>query len=640
MGTSKKKQLKKILIHNGNKLKVNELKQILEVNNSELLNLLGKFVSNELNNNIPNNYVYICIEYIIDIISNNHNMISLETFHEMQKIKNILEKKEREIGISKISKKYYHKILELVNPITQILDKKTKKAQAEEDEQNSNTILYKFTSKLINEFKNFDLFCQIVKIYPNIINCTDKKGMPIIYNIIKKQVSCLKKNNNSETTEYYSKVINYIVNCNEFYLSEKHLKHILNYLRTNLCTLEESNDNTQLITFVRDLLDNLKNKNKMHTIPNNVRDICKKYNICELDEDYLIDTIKLKNSKPIIDYTDKLVISMDTSNHVRIFDDAISCEILPNGNYLIGVYIANVASLIPYGSDLDLLSYNRTESIYLNDRVIDMLPQRLSYKCSLNDFGTKKAVAYMFEFTKEAELVNFKIENVIINVERNITFNEGQKILNRSDSKNEHIILLLKNLILFNEKIDEKYFYNINYHKFKEEIRKIENVHEHHGDNLCSHLVETLMILVNNTVAKYFSDKKYPFLYRVNGMPIDEALIENIKSIPDYEKLPMELTQKIDDVYYKSSYSSNNTGHKGLNLDCYCHTTNPIRNYASLFTQRMVIDEFINGGIPDDLLRGYEENITNIANYINLKTDIDYNFKKEYNMVQKKFTRK
>ena len=69
MGTNKKKQLKKILIHNGNKLKVNELKQILEVNNSELLNLLGKFVSNELNNNdIPNNYVYICIEYIIDII--------------------------------------------------------------------------------------------------------------------------------------------------------------------------------------------------------------------------------------------------------------------------------------------------------------------------------------------------------------------------------------------------------------------------------------------------------------------------------------------------------------------------------------------------------------------------------------------
>ena len=647
---NKIKQLKQILTTNRGKMPLIELKDnVLIKDNMEILDDLIKIILKDLNSishvNNSNDYewLYFALKYVFEIIYDDSKSHTLEVLENLKKIKNSLETKRSQAkrSVPNNIKIFYTKMLDTINPLIKFLDKKTSKLKKKKEEQISSTNLYKFTSKLIFEFKNFDYLFQLSRICPNMINCTDEKNCPIISLLIKKQIQNIKRNSNSQRKLYFYRVINLITNANEFYLTNQQYNEILSYLKNELNNIEKDKDNEELLLFINDLISTLKSKSKVATLPKNIRELYKKYNINEIDDNYLCDILKNKpKNNLIVDYTDKLVFTLDMSNHVRIFDDAISCEFLPNGNYLVSVYIADVASIVPYGSEIDLLCYNRAETIYLNDHVIDMLPLNLAYHCSLNTKGEKRVVAYTFEFTQDMELYDFKIENAMIKVKANLTFNGGQKLYYSNYKSENEIGKMLKLLINFNKQFSESNFYDSNYHLFKEEIRKLSGVHEHHGDNDCSFLIASLMILINRSMAKFFFENGYPFLYRVNDSNIDTTLINKLKSDVKNQVLPHEIIKQLDKVYSRSRYSDINTGHNGLKLDHYCHTTNPIRSYASLFTQRMIVDEFINGGLNDDILKQYEGKIPIIANNLNTRIDLDDNFREEYNKIQKKFTRK
>lgn len=652
-GRNMKINVLKQIVMNGKTLSIDQLKRKLLIdNNNDLLKFLTKVMLKEFeslnNSKHPNNYewLYYPMSYIVEIISNDESVHTLEVLRSIEVIKEIIdiEQNGKMKNISKDFKMFYSKMSDIINPLIKILYKKTRKLRSDEQIQISNTNLYKFTSKLIFEFKNFDYIFQLYKTYPDLINCTSEENIPIIFNIIKAQIKNIKKHNHKNSSSvkrvlYFDRIINFIINSNEFYLTDSQLHMILNYLKNELNIIKEScTNNDEVIYFIKNLIRDLKSKSKITTMPKNIKELYMKYNISEITGDYFNKGL-IKNDE-LLDYTDKMVITMDSSNYVRIFDDAISCEILPNGNYLIGIYIADVASLIPYQSDLDLLCYNRAESIYLNDKVIDMLPLDIAYHCSLNTSSDKRAIAYMFEFTKDMELYDFKVRNVMIKIRENLTFRSGQKLYSSNYKADNEIGKMLKNLINFNQIFTSSNFYDQNYHLFKEQKRKLEAVHEHHGDNDCSFLINSLMILVNRSMAKYFCENGYPFLYRVNNSNIDPLIISQMKEAIHNQILPTEIISQIDNVYSRSKYSGFNTGHNGLKLDHYCHTTNPIRNYASLFTQRMVIDEFIKGGISDKLFYEYEKQIPIIATNLNEQIDLDDNFKLEYNRIRKKFTRK
>ena len=424
-----------------------------------------------------------------------------------------------------------------------------------------------------------------------------------------------------------------VLKPNTFYIDNKQLSNILTLLKEE-DTIDETL-NPELYNFIKGMSRKLKDKVKNQATPQNINELFKRYHIePSVSDEYANFIISKVYKKPILDFTNKLVVTIDLSNKVRLFDDAISCEILPNGNYLIGVYIADVASSVHLNSELDQIAYERAETIYLINDVIDMLPLDLAYKCSLNTNGNKQAIAYLFEFTKDIELYDFRVERVIININDNLTFNSAQKEYHCNHIS--EVGKMLKAMINFNNKFDESCFYDKNYHIVKDEIRKMSDEKLYHGDNDCSHLIASLMILVNRSMAKFFNDNHYPFLYRVNNSNIDEKLVEKIKKEFGGTPLPKEIINGIDSMYSRSKYSSHNTGHNGLKIDDYCHTTNPIRSYASLLTQRIICEEFLNGGLTDEMIRYYEDNLSHIASHLNDKIYSDMSFKEEYDRIAKK----
>lgn len=633
-------ELKQIIVTGD--ITIEKLKEKLLVkNNDDLLDILTKVIISDIktidsaSSSTSHEWLLYCLKYVVEIISNDEQMQLPKNLYNMQCIKEMLVPKK---NLSKNIKALYTKMLDTINPIIKILSKRTKKDQKVKENDGN---LYKFACKLIFEINNIDYLFQIAKTYPELINSVDSENTPIIYYIIKRQVKNIKKGAKVQKKLYFERVMNIIMTCNDFYLTNKQLHIILDYLKNELILLEQSEKiNDELFQFIKKTMNTLKVKSKMTTTPQNIRDLFKKYDINELDSNYLCESYQNVNPKTLEDYTDKQVITIDISNKVRIFDDAISCEILPNGNYLIGIYIADVASLIPYDSSLDIISYNRAETIYLEDRVIDMLPLDLAYTCSLNTEKDKRVIAYMFEFSQNMELEQLNVKRAMIRVRKNLTFDISTKLYLSNVKSDNMIGEMLQHLINFHEKFASSNFYNRNYHVFKEKVKELENNKYHHdNDNEFNNLVASLMILVNRTMAKFFCENGYPFLYRINNSNIDEEVINEIKNSIRDKKLPNELMKKIEKVYSRSRYSSINTGHNGLNLEHYCHTTNPIRSYASLLTQRLISYEFLDGGIPDKILYFYEQNLPIIASQLNSRIDLDETFEEEYNKIHKRIHR-
>lgn len=638
----KKKQVKRLLIKNS-KMSLKNFKETLLIDDNVLLfNILGHTVISEISsisyqdNSNDYKWLYICLKYMLELITNDNDVNSFESLYIMENLKKIIESKQnmQRENIPNNLKIFYIEIFDTVMPIIQILEKNTLKDIKNKNIHNINSSLYQIVNKLIFKVKNFDYLFQLIKVYPDLVNCYDTEGKPLILILIKKQINNYKNNASEYKILNLNRAINLIINSSNFYLNDKQLSNILAFLKKETTVIDEK-VNPELYDFVKSINRKIKDITHNQKVPQNINKLYKKYGIEPQVSDEYASVIKnAVYKKPILDFTDKLVVTIDLSNKVRLFDDAISCEILPNGNYLIGVYIADVASRVPLNSELDQIAYERAETIYLVNNVIDMLPLDLAYKCSLNTTGSKQAIAYLFEFTKDVELYNFSVERVMIKVNNNLTFNSAQKEYHRN-YKSE-VGVMLKTLINFNNKFNETCFYNQNYHLIKDKIKKIQDEKLYHGDNDCSFLVASLMILVNRSMAKFFSDNNYPFLFRVNHSNIDEKLLEKIKRDFKGAELPKEIIKGIDNMYSRSTYSIHNTGHNGLKIDDYCHTTNPIRSYASIVTQRLIVEEFLDGGLKDETLKYYEKILPSVASHLNDTIDMNSNFRYEYDRISKK----
>ena len=638
------KQLKKTIIARPN-YSLEEVKESLMIqNNFDFLYLLEKSLLREIcgisyiKNAIDYRWLCTCLKYIIEIISKDSKTHTPEHFYMIERIKNnILFKKENAPEYLPNNLKFFFEdVLNILKPLTKILDKQTKEERKKAKEKEESNNLYHFAELLIYKFKNFDYFYQIAKTYPYLINSVNEKNVPLIDSLIRKQVKNLKNHGNRENIEYFYRVINFITNSNYLNMTNKQLNELMSYLKSELYHLKEQEliDN-ELVSFIEELVSIFKVKTKSIGASVDTRELCKKYDIKEANDCFttniVIPNIYTENTE---DFTDKEVITMDLSKNVRVFDDAMSCECLENGNFLVGVYIADLTDIIIPNTELDFFAYNRAETIYLEDRAVDMLPSEITSNYSLHSKEKRKVIAYMFEFTKDAVLYDFKIKSAIINVKNNLTFSNAQKLYHLNHNNDQGKII--RNLIKLSEQLAKSNFYNENYHILKEEKRKYEEKDEYHINNDCSRALATFMILVNSSIAKFFADNKYPFLYRVNSSNIDEEMIKKLQHSVSTETLPSEIHKLIDKLYSRSSYSHINTGHHGLGLAYYCHVTNPIRSYASIITQRMVKKEFINGGLEDVELYKYEQILPQVASYLNKTIDTHNIFVEEYNKIKRK----
>lgn len=347
--------------------------------------------------------------------------------------------------------------------------------------------------------------------------------------------------------------------------------------------------------------------------------------------DSVNEEISDSDIKGRMDIRDKTVFTIDPVD-AKDFDDALSIETLSRGTYRVGVHIADVSHYVEEGSPLDREALKRATSVYLVDRVIPMLPSRLSEQiCSLNPGVDRMAFSIFFKMNANGEVIQHEFAKTVINSKRRFTYEDVQDVLNKGKGRYFKELDLLNTI---STNLRDKRLREGGLEFETEEVRfklgsKGEPVELVKKERLGSHrLIEEFMLLANRKVAEYISTKfalknkpGQPSIYRVHGAPQEEkvgilsnfvrkigynlqlngkrkggtpnvsakALRDLLKQVhgTNVEFLVNELVLR---SMAKALYTSANDGHFGLGFEHYTHFTSPIRRYPDLVVHRLLFE--------------------------------------------------
>ena len=306
------------------------------------------------------------------------------------------------------------------------------------------------------------------------------------------------------------------------------------------------------------------------------------------------------------------------------FDDALSIQKLKNGNWEVGIHIADVSHFVTPGSAIDKEAYERGTSIYLVDRVIPMLPEQLSnLVCSLRPNEEKLTYSAIFELDENANVLKQWFGRTVINSNRRFTYEEVQEIIEGAEGDFKDEIMQLHELAT---KLREERFRkgSINFHSEEVRFKLDENgkpIGAYIKEQKESHkLVEDFMLLANKKVAEHVGmakkgskQKPKTFVYRIHDTPNDEklqtfsefirklgyriSLVSRKSLVSSLNKLFEEIRGKGEEhmietiairTMSKAIYSTQNIGHYGLSFKYYTHFTSPIRRYPDLMVHRLL----------------------------------------------------
>ncbi len=320
------------------------------------------------------------------------------------------------------------------------------------------------------------------------------------------------------------------------------------------------------------------------------------------------------------------------------FDDALSIRKRDNGNWEIGVHIADVSHYVKPGDKIDEEAQKRGTSVYLVDRVVPMLPEKLSnFVCSLRPNEEKLCFSAVFEITDNGEIKSEWFGKTVICSDRRFTYEEVQEIIEgkAGDFKNEILTLNRLAKILREERFKKG---SINFHSQEVKFRLDENgdpVGVYIKEQKDAHkLIEDFMLLANRKVAEFCTKgaggKRPPFVYRVHDLPDEEKVrtfgtfLQKLGfafSYRNQNELSKSFNKLLQDIegkkesgmisqlairtMAKAYYTTKNIGHYGLKFDYYTHFTSPIRRYPDLLVHRIL--ETILENKKSDYEKGLEE---------------------------------
>lgn len=331
------------------------------------------------------------------------------------------------------------------------------------------------------------------------------------------------------------------------------------------------------------------------------------------------------------DFRDVPTITIDPAD-AKDFDDALSLRKLSNNRWEVGVHIADVTYYVKPGDLIDREAEKRATSIYLVDRTVPMLPERLSnYLCSLRPHEEKLCHSVIFEMNDKAEVLKYRIAHTIVKSDSRMTYEDAQAIIETGKGDFSSEILVLNNLA---KQLRERRFANgaINFDRYEVRFNLDEN-----GKPLgvyfkeskeANHLIEEFMLLANRTVAEHIGKvpkgkKAKTFVYRVHDVPDVEKLEDfntfvlrfghKIKTSGTNVDIAKSINSLLDKVkgrpeedlvetlairtMSKAIYSTKNVGHYGLAFDYYTHFTSPIRRYPDMMVHRL-LDVYNEGNSP------------------------------------------
>jgi ribonuclease R len=325
-----------------------------------------------------------------------------------------------------------------------------------------------------------------------------------------------------------------------------------------------------------------------------------------------------------LDLRKKTIVTIDPED-AKDFDDALSLESLDNGNVIVGVHIADVSHYVKENSDIDIEARRRATSIYLPDRVIPMLPEKLSNElCSLKPGVDRLSFSVLMEFSPRGTLKNYEIKETVIKSKRRYSYNEVKDILSEGRGENYDLLSGLNKMAKI---LRKKRFQSggIDFETFEIKFELDENRQPEKANlklpNDATSLVEEFMLAANKVVASHSKKlakaqgvRNLPYLFRVHDAPDEKHLKESLSFIYSFLSLKKiknpgskdinMLLHSIKDMNHKfivnnilirsmskAIYSPSNIGHYGLGFDEYTHFTSPIRRYPDLIIHR-IIKEF------------------------------------------------
>ncbi|SEN69627.1 RNAse R [Flavobacterium sp. CF108] len=366
------------------------------------------------------------------------------------------------------------------------------------------------------------------------------------------------------------------------------------------------------------------------------------------------------------DMRDTLTFTIDPKD-AKDFDDALSFKKLENGNFEIGIHIADVSYYLEEGTILDDEAYQRATSVYLVDRVVPMLPEVLSnFACSLRPNEEKYTFSAVFEISPTSQVINQWFGRTVIYSDQRFAYEEAQYIIETKDNTIPVDISITGESYVVSDEIVEATLKLDELAKILRKKRmqqgaisfdKVEvkfNLNEE-GEpegvyfkisKDANHLIEEFMLLANRKVAEYIGKQKKTFVYRIHDEPNEDKLIAmqtviakfgykiDFRNKGDIAKSLNSLMEEVNGKkeqnlidtlairsMSKAKYSTDNIGHYGLAFDYYSHFTSPIRRYPDVMVHRL-LQYYLDGGASVDE-ETYETKSLHCSNMESLATNAE-----------------
>lgn len=492
---------------------------------------------------------------------------------------------------------------------------------------------YQLMRLILNQKVDIKRVGQIFRVFPDIVNIKDKSGKTLYQNVIKKYLESVEKLD-EENILYYSNVISTISSQKSFSLSTKDrkacLQEVMNALDKFSCMKGHRRERKMRIEYTKTIKERISDNSESKE---DIEYIASKYGIELLlpehlqmyyHDDHVVDG-RLMN--------DFYSITIDKG--AFIIDDALSCVRLPNGNYLLGVHIADPLGYYEYYHPVVQEAMARESNIYLpvryqvdhGDNFSKTIPI-FDYDFSANVASLKQGIlkytrSHYFEINREDGIVMEAHPKTITRISHNKSFEEIEEVLNKG-SKDPQLHELVNNLREVTEILETIY---------KPQKLYLEVTTEKDDNHYAHRIVDMAQLLIGNRVADKFAENGYPCLYRV--LKIDQEEDENIAKViktlqNTYGKNKInQLHEILKGLYPKGRYDLTGA-HEGLNLDHYCRVHSPLRKAPDIlmeYAQEVCFDK----QPTDKELYSLEEEIKSKKDLINQKEDKIALFKEEVN---------
>lgn len=365
--------------------------------------------------------------------------------------------------------------------------------------------------------------------------------------------------------------------------------------------------------------------------------------------DRVPETVQEADRAGRMDLTALQMVTIDGED-AKDLDDAVSLYQDEKGLYHLGVHIADVSNYVQENSALDWEALKRGTSVYLVDRVIPMLPHKLSNGiCSLNQGVDRLALSCLMTINGKGEVTDYQIEETVICVDKRMTYTAVKKILEDRDEEErrkyeslvpmfelmEELAAILRNRRHKRGAVDFDFAESkilLDEEGHPVEIKPYER-------NVATKIIEDFMLIANETVAQHFFWMELPFVYRTHDRPDPEKIMKLSAFIHNFgyhvkltgeEIHPKELQKLLDKIadteeetlisrltlrsMKRASYTVECTGHFGLACQYYCHFTSPIRRYPDLQIHRIIKDQ-LRGRLREERLAHYTERLPEVAKH-------------------------